>query len=404
MSTPTNDRFDERSFASIATAAVHAGEPRPRLDGAVIMPIFQSANFLHEGTDDYHATRYVRLSNTPNHDALNIKLAKLEGAEAAMVTASGMAAISAALLSVLRAGDHLLAVDCPYGGTRNFITEDLPGLNIECTFIRGDAPDQWEAAVRPETKVIYVESITNPLMQVPDLRAAVEFARRHGLVSMIDNTFASPVNFRPAEVGFDLSLHSGTKYLNGHSDIAAGVIIGRATLVDRANRLLSHLGGMLDPHSCFLLQRGIKTLALRVSRQSDSAMRIAMFLAAHPSVARVHYPGLEEHPAHDRARDLFDGFGGMMSYELTGGLAMAERFLEALTIPLHAASLGGLETLVVRPAVTAYANVSPADRAQLGVTDGLIRMSVGIEDVDELIGDLDQALSRVGEAVTSPAV
>ncbi|MBT8486487.1 MAG: PLP-dependent aspartate aminotransferase family protein [Phycisphaerae bacterium] len=380
---------------SIDTAAVHAGEPEPRINGAVEMPIFQSANYLHEGTDDYFATRYVRLNNSPNHHVLHAKLATLEHAEAALVTASGMAAISTALFSVLAAGDHLLMVDCPYGGTRSFVTEELARFGIESTFIDGNDPARWEAVRRPRTRAIYVESITNPLMTVPDLVAVVDFARRHGLVSLIDNTIATPVNFRPAEHGFDLSLHSATKYLNGHSDVAAGAIIGRAALIETAARMLSHFGGCLDPHACFLLQRGLKTLPLRVRRQSASALALAEMLDAHPAVAAVHYPGLRSTPGHAYAREVYEGFGGMLSFELVGGVPAAERLVERLTIALHAASLGGTETLIVRPSVTAYASVAPEERRRLGVTDGLLRLSVGIEDPGELADDLRQGLDAV---------
>lgn len=381
-----------KSFQSIATAAVHAGEPHPRISGAVTMPIFQSSTFLYEGETDYHATRYVRLSNTPNHEVLHRKLAALEKAEAALVTSSGMAAISTTLLTVLQSGDHLLAMECPYGGTHGFITNELPRFGISHSFIDGSDPEDWRSKLEPNTRAMYVESIANPLMQVPDLVGVVKFARAHNLVSMVDNTFTSPVNFRPAEIGFDLSLHSCTKYLNGHNDLAAGAVIGRADQIERIRLRLNHLGGMLDPHACYLLQRGIKTVALRVRQQNESALLIARFLEQHPSVDRVNYPGLESHPAHRRACDLFDGFGGMLSFELTGGLDAAERLLQRVTIPIVAVSLGGVESLIIRPAATAYANVEPAERLRLGVRDGLIRLSVGIEDTSELIGDLRQAL------------
>ncbi len=388
-------------YKTIDTTAVHGGEPEPRINGAVAMPIFQSATFLYEGETDYHATKYVRLNNTPNHDALHRKLAALENAEAALVTGSGMAAISTALLGTLAAGDHLLIVDCPYGGTRSLVAHELPRLGITCTFIDGNDPSGWEQLLQPTTGAIYVETITNPLMEVPDLRAVVEFAKRHNLVSLIDNTFASPVNFRPAEHGFDLSLHSGTKYLNGHTDVAAGAIIGRRSLIERLLLLLNHLGGMLDPHACFLLHRGLKTLPLRVRHQNQSAMRIATFLDEHVGVARVNHPGLSATAGHARACELFDGFGGMISFELHGDVDTAERFMNALTIPIVAVSLGGVESLIVRPAVTAYANIEPQERQRLGVSDRLIRLSVGIEDTDELIGDLQQALESV--AVSSVA-
>jgi cystathionine beta-lyase/cystathionine gamma-synthase len=382
-----------RTFTSIDTGAVHAGEPQPRIGGAVSMPIFQSSTFLYQGETDYHAARYVRLNNTPNHEVLHRKLAALEGAEAALVTSSGMAAISTALLSVLRAGDHLLAIDCPYGGTRGFIVEELPRFGISASFIDGDDAADWKAKLRPETRAIYVESITNPMMQVPDLRGIVEFARAHDLVSMVDNTFPSPVNFQPSAIGFDLSLHSCTKYLNGHNDLAAGAAIGRSDLIHNIRLLANHLGGTLDPHACFLLHRGIKTVALRVRQQNASALKIARFLDDLPSVTRVNYPGLPANPGHDRARELFAGFGGMLSFEIDGGVEAAERFLKRVTIPIVAVSLGGVESLIIRPAATAYANVPADERRRLGVTDGLIRLSVGIEDADELIADLEAALA-----------
>ncbi len=383
-------------FKTIDTEAVHAGEPQPRIGGAVVMPIFQSSTYVYEGETDYHAVRYVRLNNTPNHEVLHRKLAALEGAEAALVTSSGMAAITTALLGVLRSGDHMLALDCPYGGTRGFLVEDLPRFGMSCTFVDPQVPASWSAALRDESRVIYMESITNPLMQVPDLRAFVEFARAHKLVSMVDNTFASPVNFRPAEIGIDLSLHSCTKYLNGHNDLAAGAIIGRTALVDGLRRLLNHLGGTLDPHACFLLHRGIKTLALRVRRQNDSAGRIAEFLQQHPAISVVNYPGLASNRGHGRAAELFDGYGGMMSFDFADGVPAAQRFLDGVTIPIVAVSLGGVESLVIRPAVTAYANVPPAQRRRLGVTDSLVRLSVGIEDANELIEDLGMALGQPG--------
>ena len=376
------------------TTAVHAGEPNPRISGAVVMPIFQSSTYLYEDETDYHDARYVRLSNSPNHEVLHRKLAALENAEAALVAASGMAAISTSLLAMLNADDHLLVLDCPYGGTRGFIVEDLPRFGISYTFIDPNDPRDWESKLTPKTRAIYVETITNPLMQVPDLEAVVEFARSNDLLSMVDNTFASPINFRPAEHGFDLSLHSCTKYLNGHSDIAAGAVIGRTVLVEKVRRLLNHLGGSLDPHACYLLQRGIKTIGLRIRQQNQSALAIARFLEDHTSVKSLNYPGLPSHPAHERARTLFDGFGGMLSFELAGGAPAARRFLKRLKIPLVAVSLGGVESLIILPAVTAYANVPAPERKRLGVTDGLIRLSVGIEETQDLIDDIRQALSE----------
>ena len=220
----------------------------------------------------------------------------------------------------------------------------------------------------------------------------MKFAQAHRLVSIIDNTFASPMNFRPPEHGFDLSLHSCTKYLNGHSDIVAGAVIGRAGLVDRTKHLLDHLGGSLDPHACFLLHRGMKTLAVRVERHNQNALQIAEFLSRHPQVARVNYPGLASHPRHERARKLFDGFGGMLSFEMKGGLAAAEKFIRSVRLPIIAPSLGGVETLVIRPATTSHAGMSAEDRKRLGITDSLIRVSVGIEAADDIVEDFAQAL------------
>ncbi len=376
----------------IETKLIHAGEPRPRIHGAVTVPIFQSAMYEYKGEASYHDIKYIRLNNTPNHIAVNSKLAALENAESAMVTASGMAAISTALLSVLSQGDHFLAQECLYGGTFDFVTKDLPSLGITFDFIDGNDPASWEGKLKPNTKAIYVETMANPLLEVPNLKEAAEFAKTHGLVSLIDNTFASPVNFRPAEWGYDLSLHSCTKYLNGHSDIVAGAVIGRADLVEHFTHKLNHLGGTLDPHTCFLLQRGIKTLALRMRQHNQSAMEIAKFLEEHAAVVSVKYPGLESHPAHEIASEVLDGFSGMLSFELEGGVDAAESFFERAQLPVIAPSLGGIETLLTRPATTSHSGLSPEERAEMGITDGLVRVSVGIENTNDLIEDFRQAL------------
>ena len=379
-------------YKHIDTKLIHAGEPEPRVLGSVCMPIFQSAMFEYGGEKGYDDLKYIRLNNTPNHAALHAKLAALENAEAALVTASGMAAISTALLAVLSQGDHLLAQDCLYGGTHDLITKDLPGLGISFDFIDGNDPASWEKKLRPSTKVIYVETMTNPLIQVADLKAVAEFAKTHGLISMIDNTFASPINFRPPEWGFDLSLHSCTKYLNGHSDIVAGAVIGKAALIEKTVRKLNHLGGSLDPHACFLLHRGMKTLGVRVRYQNESTLKIAGFLEGHPSILKVNYPGLLSHPAHERACALFEGFSGMLSFEVKGGLEAAERFMKRTTLPVIAPSLGGIETLLTRPATTSHSGLSPEERRRQGISDGLIRMSVGIEATEDIIDDFKQAL------------
>ena len=376
----------------IETTLIHAGEPKPRIMGAVSLPIFQSSTFEYGGQDSYHDLKYIRLNNTPNHIALHQKLAALEKGEAAIVTASGMAAITTTLLTILKSGDHFLAQECLYGGTHDFLTKDLPALGITFDFIDGNDPGSWKDKLRANTKAVYVETITNPLLQVADLKALVQFARECGIISIIDNTFASPINFRPPVWGFDLSLHSCTKYLNGHSDIVAGAVIGRADLIKKILHKLNHLGATLDPNTCFLLHRGIKTLAVRVKHQNESALAIARYLAQHPAIKTVNYPGLESHPKHQMAKELLDGFGGMLSFELTGGLAAAERLINNVTLPICAPSLGGVESLITRPATTSHSGMSYKERESLGISDSLIRLSVGIEAKEDLIADLDQAL------------
>lgn len=381
---------------SIETQLIHSGEPLPRIGHAVTLPIFQTSTFEYsgefEGEAAYHDIKYLRLNNTPNHVALHAKLAALEGAEAAVVAGSGMAAISTALLAVLSAGDHFLIQSSLYGGTHNLLSDDLPALGITYDFIDPDRPETWEALLKPTTRAIYIETMSNPCLLVPDLEAVASFARKHKLVSMIDNTFASPVNFRPAEHGFDLSLHSATKYLNGHSDIVAGAVIGSAALVGKVTKKLNHLGGCLDTHACFLLHRGIKTLAVRMRHQNASTLQIARFLEAHPAVAKVYYPGLESHPRHARAAKLFEGSGGVLSFLPLGGTAAAKTFIARTRLAAHAPSLGGVETLITRPAVSTHGALTAAERERTGVKDELIRLAIGLEHPDDLISDFTNAL------------
>ena len=376
----------------IETKLIHAGEPEPLIMGAVSMPIFQSSTFEYAGQKSYHDLKYIRLNNTPNHVALHQKLAALENAEAAIVTASGMAAITTTLLTLLGPGDHFLSQDCLYGGTHDFLTKDFATLGISFDFIDGDDPDSWKNKLRSNTKAVYVETITNPLMQVADLKSLIEFTKTHNLISIIDNTFASPINFRPSEWGFDLSLHSCTKYLNGHSDIVAGAVIGRADLTEKILHRLNHLGASLDPHACFLLHRGIKTLAVRVKYQNKSALEIAKYLENHPAIKIVNHPGLESNPGHQRARDLFDGYGGMLCFELKDGVNAAERIMNNITLPIRAPSLGGVESLITRPATTSHSGMSSKERQSLGISDSLVRLSVGIEATEDIIEDFDRAL------------
>lgn len=381
-----------KDYTNIETKLIHAGEPEPRIEGAVCIPIFQTAMYETEGGANYHDIRYIRLNNTPNHKALHTKLAALENAEAALVTASGMAAITTSLLTLLSAGDHLLIQDCLYGGTHDFINFHFSAFGLSFDFIDGQNPESWKDKIRPNTKAIYVETLSNPLLQMADLKAVVTFAEEHGLVSLIDNTFATPLNFRPAEMGFDLSLHSCSKYLNGHSDIVGGAVIGGSDLIEKITHKLNHLGGTMDPHTCFLLHRGLKTLALRVRHQNKSALKIAEFLEDHPAVKHVNYPGLQSYTRHSWAKEWLDGFGGMLCFEIEGGTDRAKQFMDNTHIPLIAPSLGGIETLLTRPAATSHSGMSPEDRASIGISDSLIRMSVGIESTEDIIADFKQAL------------
>ncbi len=377
---------------NIETLLIHAGEEDKKHSGAVSLPVFQSATFAYSGEDNYHDVKYIRLNNTPNHDAVQEKLARIAGGEQAVVTASGMAAITTSLLTVLKQGDHLLAQDCLYGGTQSFLTRAIADFGIGVDFVPGNEPDVWEERLRPDTRAIYVETMSNPLLEVADLQSVVAFARSHRLISMIDNTFASPVNFRPLDMGFDLSLHSCTKYLNGHSDIVAGCVIGNSDLITRITHRLNLMGGCLDPHACSLLLRGMKTLALRVEKQNENAQALASFLEAHPAVVRVNYPGLSGHPQYNRAKTLFNGCGGVLSFEVAGDYRVADELISRLKLPVSAPSLGGVETLITRPVQTSHAELSVGERETAGISERLIRVAVGIEAAADLCADFEQAM------------
>ena len=356
------------------------------------MPIFASANYIFDGEERYDDLKYIRLNNTPNHRALADKLAALEGAQAATVTSSGMSAITTTLLTCLSQGDHLLVQDCLYGGTYSFVEKDLPRFGIGVDFVAGNDPAGWKAALNEKTRVFYVEAMTNPLAEVADLEGVLAFCREHGLVSIIDATFTTPYNFRPLELGFDLVVHSATKYLNGHSDIVAGVVAGSSETIEKVVHLLNHLGGSLDPHACVLLQRGLKTLGLRMERHNANGQAVAQFLSTHPKVSKVFYPGLADSPSHARAKSLFRGCSGVFSFELKGGVEAADDLLSRVKLPLIAPSLGGVESLITRPSTTSHAGMTPEQRQAAGISDGLIRVALGIENAEDLIADFQQAL------------
>jgi len=384
---PTHDGGD-----SMDTLAVHGGERRPGPEGSVVFPIYQGTVYAVPAGTDYHDIRYIRLNSTPSQRYLHDKLAALEGAEAAVGTASGMAALTTSLLALLKPGDHILATECLYGGTYDFLTGHAEGLGWRYTFVDAVKPETWAAARRPETRLFLTETIANPLMRVPRLAEIAAFARQHEILSLIDNTFATPVNFRPLAHGFDVCFHSATKYLNGHSDLVAGAVMGSEALVTRIRKTLNLYGGSLDPHAGFLLARGIKTLALRVRAQNGNAAAVARFLSEHAKVQQVSYPGLPSHPDHGHAAALLSGFGGMLSFRLKGGVAAADALLAAVRLPFVAPSLGSVETLATRPALTSHAGMKAEDRERIGVTDDLVRVSCGIEGADDLVADFEQAL------------
>jgi len=376
------------------TVAVHGGEPRPGPDGSVVFPIYQGTVYETEPGAGYHDLKYIRLNSTPSQQYLHGKLAALEGAEAAVATSSGMAAVTSILLSLMRAGDHLIASECLYGGTHDFLTGHAADLGWTCSFVDAGRPETWAAARTGRTRVFLVETITNPLMRVGHLDKVAAFGRRAGIATVIDNTFASPVNFRPLQAGFDLVFHSATKYLGGHSDLVAGAVMGGTDLVERVRKTVNLFGGSLDPHAGFLLARGIKTLSLRVQSQNANALALARFLEDHPAVAAVNYPGLASHPDHAHAAELLSGFGGMLSLRLHGGEQAAQALVDAVTLAYAAPSLGGVETLITRPAATSHAGMSPEDRDRLGITADLVRISSGIEGTQDLIGDFARALDK----------
>ncbi len=383
-----------RTPHALATRALHAGEPSPRVAGAVVPPLFLSSSYGRDGGAD-SGPRYLRLHNTPTHRALAERIASLESAEDAVVTASGMAALTSTLLALLSSGDRVIAQRRLYGGSVELLTGLLPRLGIACDFVDGDDPASWTGRIRPETRVLLAETIGNPLLDVADLPALAQLARAHGLLSVVDNTFASPALARPVEWGIDLVFHSASKFLNGHTDLVAGAVAGRRDLVERVRSTMAILGGCLDAQGCYLLQRGLKTLVPRMRQQGESAAILAEDLDRHTAVARVLYPGSPSHATHARARRLLDGFGCVVTLDLAGGAEAARRLVERLEIAVEATSLGGVETLVARPAHSSHARLDAEVRRVAGIGDGLVRVSVGLEEVSDLLGDFRRALDAV---------
>jgi len=371
------------------TQCVHSGSLHDSAIGGINTPIFTSSAFEYLDREDIPYPRYF---NTPNQKAVVEKLCALEGAEDGILFSSGMAAISTTILAFAGAGDHVVLMDELYGGTHAFATNEFQRLGINYTFAATDA-DSVCNAVQENTKVVVIESPTNPLLSVIDIRKVSEFARKHHLVTIIDNTFATPINQNPLKLGINVVVHSGTKYLGGHSDICCGVAV---TTYEKAERILAvarHLGGSLNAMMCSLLERSLKTLAIRVERQTQNARSISHFLEEHPTVRRVNYPGLPNFKGHEIAKSQMDGFGAMLSFELDDAKVDVARFIRGLRLIKPAVSLGGIESTICSPAVTSHAKISAADRKRIGITDGLLRLSVGIEQVDDLLEDLEKAMS-----------
>jgi cystathionine beta-lyase len=366
---------------------VHAGgRPDPATRG-INTPIYTSSAYEYLDSD---ARTYPRYFNTPNQLAVVEKLAALESAEDGLVLSSGMAAISSVLLAFLDSGDHAVIQDEIYGGTHAMVSQHFDRLGIRYTLAPADPP-ALARAITEKTKVLYIETPTNPLLTVLDIRAVTRAARERGVLTVIDNTFASPINQRPLELGVDVVIHSGTKYLAGHSDLCCGAVLGSRSSIERARHTCLSLGGSLDAQSCYVLERSLKTLALRVGRQSSNALTVATALAAHPLVSRVNYPGLPTHPGHATAKAQMSGFGAMLSFELVADLD-PDRFLHSLTLIRPALSLGGVESTICAPATTSHSKVTADVRRRLGIADGLLRLSVGIEHAEDLVADLAQAM------------
>ena len=375
-----------------STVGVHGGVEDRTPGSPVVPPITQSATF-HWATPEDGELLYSRYGNNPNQLHVGAKAAALEGTEAGIALGSGMAAAAMTMLALTEGGDHVVAASALYGATQALLADELPRRGVHTTFV--DLSEEgWEAAVREETRVIYMETPVNPTLRIVDPRPIVSFARERGIRVVCDATFGSPVNFRAASWGVDVVVQSATKYLAGHSDVIAGIVAGPVEIIEEVTRMSRLYGPALDPHNAWLLDRGIRTLDVRVRRHNENAMAVARFFESRPEVARVIYPGLESHPDHRLADELMDGFGGMVSIILEGGGDAADTFMSRLAIGVPAPSLGGVETLVSQPRFTSHASLSSAERAAQGIPDGFVRLSVGIEDAEDLIADFAQALGN----------
>jgi cystathionine beta-lyase/cystathionine gamma-synthase len=384
---------DGKGKTGLSTTAIHGGETKLTPGSGVTAPLMQSVNYVQD-TGTSEGLLYTRYGNTPNAERVQKRLALLEGAESALVLSSGMGATACAMLALLRPGDHMITSSWIYGGTRKLFTEDLIGMGIEVTFVNPLEPRAWRKGLRKNTRVIFLESPVNPTCRVLEMNSLQSLAHAEGIALVVDSTFASPVNFRPLEHGVDVVIHSATKYLNGHHDVLAGVVCGSEPFIDEVRRKMTVWGQAPDPFACWLLERGLKTLDVRVKRQNENAMRIAEWCVTRPEIAKVHYPGLPKHPDHAIAKSILDGFGGMMAIEFKGGGAATLKFVRKLRVFTYAASLGGVDSLVIEPRYSSHEHMSSEERERIGIPDGFLRMSIGLENVEDLIADIEQALQK----------
>ncbi len=368
------------------TLAVHAGSQGDPRYGGRVTPIFTASAYDYE-----QEVRYPRYFNTPNHAAVAQKMAALENGEQALVFSTGMAAIMTSLFAVVKEGDHVVLQQDLYGGTHHAVMNEFKRFGILYSLVDASDPRNVEKAIIKSTRVIYIETPSNPLLKITDIAAVAKIARKRKIISMIDSTFASPVNQNPIDLGIDVVLHSGTKYIGGHSDLMCGVAVSSSALIEQIKTSAMHFGGSLDAHTCALVERSLKTIVLRVQQQNENAMTLARYLDQEPRVATVYYPGLKSHPGHTVAkRQMTGGFGGMVSFEVKKD---PDKFLHKLRIIHRAVSLGGVESTICSSVKTSHAKLTPAERKKAGISDNLLRFSVGIEDVQDLIADIKQALA-----------
>jgi cystathionine gamma-synthase len=386
---------------SLFTRAVHAGEPREKYADSLTTPIIQTATFTFKNSkhiEDYTKKgkehfEYGRYGN-PTAQIAERRLADLEGAEDCVVFTSGMSAITTTILSLVQSGDHIVITDDSYKKTLEFCQSYLKQFGVECTIVPFGNYVIFEKAIKKNTRLIFSESPTNPYLNVFDLVKVKRIAKRHKVLTLIDSTFATPLNQKPLEFGMDIVLHSCTKYLAGHNDILAGAVLGSNKLIEKIRNMHKSMGGLIDPHCCYLLLRGLKTFPLRVQRQNETALKVAEFLENHPRIKRVYYPFLKSHPHYKIAKEQMNGGGGVVTFDIKGNLNTAKRFLDSLSLCYIGPSLGGVETLITHPALISYYDYTRKERYKLGITDTLFRLAVGIEDVNDLIADLDKALRR----------